>query len=236
MIIRKINDNTIRCIISQEDLKENEIDLDDLLEHKPRAMEYLHSIVMEAAKDENFRFEGPFTSMQVRVLRDNSICLTLTQGLKPDLLRELHDAAAKLKESLQDSETAGTEVCAKEISESAELLSGEENGSGEALQESAARRDTVYSLMFDFLEEAVQICQSVPLTSHIDSDLYLDQDHHVYYLFFRIGEDEVQFEKVLLAVNEFGTFLELPPQTAAYMMEHFQCILKGNAAAQLALL
>ena len=35
-------------------------------------------------------------------------------------------------------------------------------------------------------------------------------------------------------MNEFGTFSDAPAETVAYIMEHERCILRENAAAQLA--
>ena len=245
MIIRRIDDTTIRCILSQEDLKENQIDLDDLLEHKPRAMEYLHSIVMEAAKEEDLRFEGPITSMQVRVLRDNSICLTLSQGVKPDILKELSRAAEKIRESMPEAEISKIEACARAMSEQSgtEPDDARQGPGAEAAPpdqtiepgagDSSASRDVVYSMMFDSIADAVKICRSVPEMSALLSDLYRDPSLHICYLLFRGGEDAARFEQTLLELDEFGTFLELTPQTAAYIMEHHQCILKGDAAAQL---
>ena len=43
-----------------------------------------------------------------------------------------------------------------------------------------------------------------------------------------------QVGMIHMAMNEFGTFSDAPAETVAYIMEHERCILRENAAAQLA--
>ncbi len=83
MTFRRINDTTINCIISPEDLRSRGIKIDDLLERKEEAMNYLRETIVEAARREHFNLESQYSSMRISILPDHSISLTLTEGGKP---------------------------------------------------------------------------------------------------------------------------------------------------------
>lgn len=208
MKFSRINANTINCIITQDDLKENEIDLDDLLQRKPKAMDYLRRVILEAAHAENFTITGEFTSMQIRIMKDQSISLTLSQGKRP--------------EPGKPEETQNTN--GDFLKNAAKNLTAAGN---------AANR--YYAFTFPTMADAIECCRDIPDAAKLPSSLYEDEEDGVYYLFFRSpGDDEVKFEKTILAMNEFGTFVEAAPEAVAYIMEHKKCILKENAAGHLA--
>ncbi len=78
MTIRRVNDNTVNCIITQEDLRENGIGIGDLFSRKREALEYIRSVIAQAASSENMNFSGDHVSMRLSVLPDHSISLTLS--------------------------------------------------------------------------------------------------------------------------------------------------------------
>lgn len=79
MIFRRIDSKTVNCIITPQDMENHGIRLNDLFERKEQAMEFLHMIVGEAQRRVNFKPEGAVTSMQMTVLPDHSVSLTLSE-------------------------------------------------------------------------------------------------------------------------------------------------------------
>ncbi len=79
MKIRRINENTISCIISPEDLRANGFRIDDFFEKKKEAVDFIRSTVIQAAISENFDLQGEFTTMRVSVLPDHSLSLLITR-------------------------------------------------------------------------------------------------------------------------------------------------------------
>lgn len=238
MEIRKINDTTIRCIITQQELREQEIDLDDLIEHKPRAMQYLHSIMDEAAQKENVHVDGPFTSMQIRVLKDNSICLTLTAGLQPDLLSALREIAAHLgamaqeeKEEQEENPSGRTEGGPLLSLPSSDASAGDAAASSE--EEGAEDGGTVYAFICDTLGDVISGCRRIPDLEQQDTSLYYLEEDRAYYLMVLPGGGEPGYERALLSMNEFGDFYELTAAEAAFVTEHGKCILKEKAVRTL---
>ena len=236
MEIRKINDTTIRCIITQQDLEEYEIDLDDLIEHRPRAMQFLRSVMDEAARKENVRVDGPFTSMQIRVLKDHSICLTLTQGLQPDLLNALREIAANLSAMVQaDNEEEHRESSSGKTDGTPEFPFLTDDKSGAPAPDSPAFAEekdsggSVYVFVCDTLEDVIAGCRCIPDLEQQDTSLYYLEEDRAYYLMVLPGGCESGYERALLSMNEFGDFYELTAPETAFITEHGTCILKENA-------
>lgn len=99
---RKINETTINCIITQEDMRSHGLRIDDLFEKKEEAMEFLHQVLNEAARRVGFRATGGVTSMQMSVLPDQSLSLTISEQSHEQFNRMLGDLQKKLGIVLTD--------------------------------------------------------------------------------------------------------------------------------------
>ena len=80
MIFKRINEDTVNCIITEEDLDEKGISLEDFFEKKKEAMEFLHGVVEKAVEEVDYKPTGSTTPMQITILPDHSISLTLSEN------------------------------------------------------------------------------------------------------------------------------------------------------------
>ena len=257
MKFSRINETTIRCYLTREDLESSGINLDDIMERKTNAMEYLRRVIMEAAREENFQLDGAVNTMQIRAMMDGSLALTISSGEPgalsaetsdvPDLFRSL---VAGLTEGRQEADAAkqqgtpssdagenpaGTDTAMaamprQEKSDSASM----NRKAAEALNPPRERKHSTFCYIFRSIADAGECCRKIPDTAALQSSLRQDRGDGAYYLFLSSAGDEIRFEKTILAMNEFGTFSDAPAETVAYIMEHERCILRENAAAQLA--
>ena len=103
MKIRKINDTTINCIITQDDLKKHGIDLDDLFDRRKNAVEFIRRIILKAASSVNLNIKNDYTSMRISVLPDQSVSLTISQDpVESAKIREHKELAAEQGERKRD--------------------------------------------------------------------------------------------------------------------------------------
>ncbi|MDD5940786.1 MAG: adaptor protein MecA [Lachnospiraceae bacterium] len=213
MYFRRINDNTINCIISPEDLNENGIALDDLFERKPAAMDYLKSVVLEAAQKENFNLNGQYTSMRITVLPDHSISLTLTDGT---------------------DESAQTKRPHIPVDDPASKIKGVRDQKGSS---NAGSGRTVYGFVFRSMEDVITCSAHLKAAESVSyqSDLYQNARTGEYYLLLEKNDGhDTAFDKLAFSLNEFGTLINEGPERLAYIKEHERCIVKGNAVETLA--
>lgn len=250
MKFSRINDTTINCYLSQEDLASSGINLDDIMERKTNAMEYLRRVILEAAREENFRLDGGVTTMQIRAMMDGSLSLTLSCTDPGAAGAPQNNEAAETAESssgtgadlLLDAVRSTTGQVAGADADAAMEAAGGSGQKGTGMERKVAEalhrlprqeKKSLFCYTFASLSDVIDCCRKIPETAELNTSLWQNRENGDYYLFASSAGDEVKFEKTILAMNEFGVFSDAPSETVAYIREHETCILKENAAAQL---
>ena len=111
MEFKRINKDTVNCIITEDDMEEQGIKIEDLFERKKEAMDFLHDVMRRAEEEVDYKPTGAFMPMQVTVLPDHSISLMLTENAQAsfsEILRTLTEKAGiklpkKVLEDIGDS-------------------------------------------------------------------------------------------------------------------------------------
>ena len=80
MVFKRINEDTVNCIITEDDLDEQGIKLEDFFEKKKEAMDFLHVVVEKAVEEVDYKPTGSMTPMQITILPDHTISLTLSEN------------------------------------------------------------------------------------------------------------------------------------------------------------
>ena len=215
MKIRKINDTTINCIITQDDLKKHGIDLDDLFDRRKNAVEFIRRIILKAASSVNLNIKNDYTSMRISVLPDQSVSLTISQ-----------DPAESAK-----------------IREHKEMASGQgerKRDDKEVIRHASARRTQLtsdsgtYVFQFSSVMETAKCCRILASCRGIETSLYFVRETGAYYLLVAKGTDPSEdYSSIVLSLNEFGSMVSCDEITLAYLKEHSDCILRSRAAQQI---
>ena len=111
MEFKRINKDTVTCIITEDDMFEQGIKLEDLFEKKKEAMDFLHDVMKKAEEEVDYKPTGSFMPMQITVLPDHSISLTLSENVSSsigEMLKNLTEKAGikipkKVLEDIGDS-------------------------------------------------------------------------------------------------------------------------------------
>ena len=96
MEFKRINKDTVTCIITEDDMDEQGIKLEDLFEKKKEAMDFLHEVMKKAEEEVDYTPTGSFMPLQITVLPDHSISLTLTENASAsfgEILKNLTEKA-----------------------------------------------------------------------------------------------------------------------------------------------
>ena len=94
MKIRKINDTTVNCIITQEDMKKHGIHIDDFFDRKKNAVEFIRGIILKAVNSAELNIKSSYTAMKISVLPDKSVSLTISQDpIESGRIRETKEEA-----------------------------------------------------------------------------------------------------------------------------------------------
>ncbi|WP_408070999.1 adaptor protein MecA [Butyrivibrio sp. JL13D10] len=96
MKFTRVNKDTVNCIITEDDMDEQGLKLEDLFDKSKEAMDFLHDVMERAVEEVDYKPQGAFTPMQITVLPDHSISLTLSEnadGAFADMLKNLTEKA-----------------------------------------------------------------------------------------------------------------------------------------------
>ena len=246
MKIKRINENTISCTITPEDLKANGFELDDFFDRKKEAVEFIRQTVAQIAISENFDLQGELTTMRVSVLPDHSLNLLITREDSKEgaasqvrrLARSIFDsiiskAAEKASEKAGKEETAGGDKASDGLVKSL-LAENAENKdlaeSGDKKEENTPVRRDAFMFSFFSVRDAMDCVKVFAGAGPVDSSFYYLREDDTYFLIVRrTGETPAGFEKCALSANEFGEFVTSEEQYIAFVAEHGVCVAREHA-------
>ena len=127
MEFKRIDKDTVNCIITEDDMFEQGIKLEDLFEKKKEAMDFLHEVMKKAEEEVDYKPTGAFMPMQITVLPDHSISLTLSENASAsfsEILRNLTEKAGIQipKKVLEDIGESASEDRINRLNESLKSL------------------------------------------------------------------------------------------------------------------
>ena len=242
MTIKRVNDNTISCTISPEDLRANGIELDDLFDRKKEAVDFIRQTVAQVAISENFDLRGDLTTMRISVLPDRSLNLLITrEDTKEGAAREVRRTARSIFDSIASraAENAGDQDNEQEGSASESLMKSLLAGISESSEEKSEDGQEKKQLpmagdtfMFSFfsVRDAMDCCRVFADAGPVESSLYYLREDDTYFLIVHRTEDTpAGFEKCVLSANEFGELVTSEEQYIAFVTEHGDCVAKDHA-------
>lgn len=222
MRFKRISTDTVRCIITQDELKENGLEMDDFLSNDGRTEDFLRKMIALAEQEVGFKVQGGPLTIQVAVLSENKLALTFSEkqaGNLMELLEGLRSAMSNLSNAVNDKKKE------KEKTETTET------------PVPASKKD-LYLLEFDDLKSLQAFCaglaENIEEQMQMNSELYLLEDENVYCLILRRGKmDEKQICRIMSASIEFMDAVSAQEGQVAYIREHGKCILTDHAISQM---
>lgn len=218
MRFKRISTDTVRCIVTQDELKENGLEMDDFLSNNGRTEEFLRKMIALAEQEVGFKVQGGPLTIQVAVLPENKLALTFSEkqvGNLMEILESLRSAMSNLSNAVNDKT--------------------KEKVSKEPV--TAAKKD-LYLLEFTDLDSLQAFCaglaDDIEEQLQMNSELYLLEDENVYCLILRRGEmDEKQICRIMSASIEFMDAVSAHEGQVAYIREHGKIVLTDHAISQM---
>ena len=99
MEYKRIDENTIRCIVTEEDMENFGLNLDEFLSHSGRSDEFLQYIVSEARDELGYENDKGIVSMRLEVLSDRRISITFGNGNEKQVREQVLKYLKELAES-----------------------------------------------------------------------------------------------------------------------------------------
>ncbi|MBQ6735854.1 MAG: adaptor protein MecA [Lachnospiraceae bacterium] len=241
MRFTRINSHTVNCIITADDMDEQGLTVEDFFQKKEETMEFLREVIARAAEEVDYSPTSAFLPMQITVLPDQSVSLTLSENPNAAIADMLKGLADRLRKFLEDV--------------TGESMNGADAGKGQHIdarigEEEAAAHATLlpmlryadYVFSFDSLGDVTRFAQTLGGIPPVGSTLYKDPGTGRYYLYFTPAKGSVfaddpetadAFAALFIRANEYGRFETVEKRFVLHMTETFDRIIAEDALGHL---
>lgn len=228
--IERVDEKTVKCYISNEELEEYDITYKDFLSRSEKAKEIVEDIIEQA---EELGFQPPKFAfdLQIMMLPDKGMVLTFSEkevdkavieGHILDYIKELGNLKKGGKtDAMFQVENSDMET-KKEIAKNSKAKKPvmEKNASNYAL------------FVFESLQILLQFVNIIPKNLRIHSVLYVMQGK--YYLNIEKGTAAYEkYSRVCIRALEYGTLYAASEDKITYVKEHGECLIEEKAIAKL---
>jgi len=242
MKIERINDNQIRCTLSNFDLSVRNLNLSELAYGSEKARNLFREMIQRASSEVGFEAEDIPLMVEAIPLANESVMLIIT---KIDDTEELDTRFSKFSQVEEDDENPWESL-------TSELLEGAENlmallGNAEKQEKPEAapkevhstlgsKKETPYVRIYQFASLDM-VCAAARETGNIFngvSILYKNPKNSLFYLVLKKEScDDLSFSRTCNILSEYGKRINQESGTEGYYAEHFELIVKKDALSSL---
>lgn len=225
MEYKRIDENTIRCIVTEEDMENFGLNLDEFLSHSGRSDEFLQYIVSEARDELGYQNDKGIVSMRLEVLNDRRISITFGNGNEKQVREQILKYLKELAESRILQEIG--RIFGEKNREA--LPAKEEESQTESRPKEGRELQEPYRMYcFASLRDVMSFSRAIGLKQPIKSHLYKEKD--AYYLIVeRYRISEYHFNLLTAVAFEYGKVLVESGHLYDRLREHGELLIGDRA-------
>lgn len=227
MRFEKMDNGTLRCTLTQEDLEQNGIELEDFFSNSKNARDFLEKLIRIAENEVGYHASGNMMSIQAAIMSEDEIVLTFSESQVSgseiiEHLRNMFGASGAPEQKF--GETKEQEDLLQELKEVKQEKSEEKAGEG-----------YVYLATFVSFSNVCRFCRVLPIDQKAASRLYyMDKDKR-YFLWADLNYSDRKFVYEFVAASmEYADSIEKDSVRSSYLEEHGRVILRERALETLA--
>lgn len=242
MKLVKINDNQIRCTLTREDLASRELKISELAYGTEKAKTLFRDMMKQANFE--FGFEAEDIPLMIEAIPLNTECIVLiiTKVEDPEELDTRFSRFAPSVTEDNDGEDADFQYADSASNEILDLFrqmqTQQENaGTDGAEPEAAAEHRRIFrmSTLRQVMDAASVIAGSYHGSSTLYRESHSDGSTKGYLLLLAQGaESAASFDRFCNIISEYGTPLRPVSGDDAFLAEHYEALVSGNAVHALA--
>lgn len=215
MKYKKINEATVQCIISEEDMEEYGLTLADIFERNEKGEGFLRDVVERAHDEVGYRLNGDNIAMQITPIRDEGLVITFSD-----------EGIAGFQNMLEHIKEVLSGLDPESMREAANAIAGKERKQVNSID------DTCRMFLFASMNHVMRYCAAIPSELSVKSHLYKLKD--AYYLVIEKHRlSKKNFNKISAQAVEFARLVALSEEKLLYLQEHGECLIKDRAVSGL---
>ena len=237
MKIERIDDKTVKCFISNEELEEFEITYKDFITRSEKAKEVVEEIIEQAIEEVGYKPPQFAMDMQIMMMPDKGMVLTLSEKTPEDLQKN-PALMEYLKEMRKTLEEHFGKPGAEGLPQLPTGLPGEKGvdaqQTGEGAQPGTAQLPDFAIFKMATLRDLSEYARILPKNLRVESCLYADKGE--YYLFLQRGHASYKrYSRACIQALEYGVLFGATEDKIVYLDEHAECLIPEKAIAKLRL-
>ncbi|MDE7222182.1 MAG: adaptor protein MecA [Acetatifactor sp.] len=250
MKIERVDEKTVKCFISNEELEEYDISYKDFMMRSDKARDIVEEIMAQAVEEVDYKPPQYAFDLQIMMMPDKGMVLTFTERTPEDVkggmdfMHYLREMRRILKERLGlDAPTiagllAQAVVMAATGGDAAAQESVGQNSASEEASVHNAQPEVQkpHFAIFSFagLRQLCGYARALPRNLRVVSRLYRDRD--IYYLYLERGSASYErYSRASIQALEFGELYAATEDKLVYLEEHGECLIDEKALAKLRL-
>ena len=226
MKFEKMENGSLRCTLTQEDLEQNGVELEDFFSNTANAREFLEKLIRIAEDEVGYTTNGNMMSIQAAIMSEDEIVLTFSdsQVSGSEIIEHIKNM---FHSSQKEAEPAQIDV--KE-----DILS-EAGGKSKDTQSEATCDGSVYLLTFASFPSVRNFCRILPQNHLTDSRLYYLNQKKQYFLWADLNNSTKGYVYEFVAASmEYANGIEKDSARSSFLEEHADVIIKEHALEKLA--
>lgn len=225
MKIERVDEKTVKCFLSNEELEEYDIDYKDFIMRSEKAKEVVQEIIEQAAEEVGYTPPRFAFDLQIMMVADQGLVLTFSDR-DPDMSdgSQLIECLKEMKRILQRTREATEQMApANTAPDQAQKT--------EAKQMPADRpEDAVF--VFSSLRNAMDYAAALPGNLRVESMLY--EWDGSYYLHLQKGHAAYErYSRACIQALEFAALYAADEARILQMKEHGTCLIAEKAIKKL---
>ena len=222
MRFKRVDKSTVRCIVSQDEIEERGLKIEDLIRNGDKAQEFLNEVVDMAEEEIGFKMTSGIQAVQAAFLPNHDVVFTFSdnaQGLGVD------QAINQLKDLIsEEGMTQDSEYIDADVSNSTKQKKEEEF--------LAATGERLITIFFQSIDAACGFCKRFIAFSFPTEKLYKCEQGYALVLDTKdLGKEEI--EAIRLQAAEYGESIAIGGFRAYEILEHGRCMIEKEALQRL---
>lgn len=242
MKFRRIDEDTVRCIISKEDMQEYGIVLEDFFKNKGKIHNFLHEIVERAEQEIGYEPKEGLLSMQIMPISQNSISITFSEHEPEDyeeMMNSIKSSFEELQENagelMEDEEFDETDIYENYDEDDVVRFGSKYENEDKDVKEvkknvvGIEKAETI-AINMDSIERLAEFCRVLGIEATVKSELYELKSKDIYCLIIEKGRLPITVMRhmITLAV-EYEAGITDDVKIIAHIREHGEKIIDKGA-------
>lgn len=238
MKIERVDEKTVKCFISNEELEEYDITYKDFVMRSDKAKEIVEEIIAQAVAEVDYKPPQFAFDLQIMMLPDKGMILTFSEKTPEDIKNgvNLVNYLKEMRRILGEKLGLDGESFAGMLAQAATNVAAASQVHQDKQETAVHTQEKPRFAIFQFtsMRKLCGYANILPKNLRVFSRLYRDGD--AYYLYLeRGGASYERYSRSCIQALEFGTLYAATEEKRVYLEEHGECLIPEKAIARLRL-